>query len=43
VAARNEWCRPLEKYAESVAFMEDVLNVYTRPQELDRPLVCMDE
>jgi hypothetical protein len=29
--------------AEFVAAMEDVLEVYARPPDPDRPLVCMDE
>jgi hypothetical protein len=34
---------PPEANAEFVYFMEDVLDVYTRPFDPKRPLVCMDE
>jgi hypothetical protein len=34
---------PLEANAGFVAAMEDVLEVYTRPRDPDRPLVCLDE
>ncbi len=34
---------PPEANAEFVCRMEDVLNVYTRPEDPARPLVCMDE
>jgi hypothetical protein len=40
---RKEWCIPPEKNAEFVANMEDILKVYKRPQDPNRPLVCMDE
>jgi hypothetical protein len=40
---RKEWCRLLEKNVEFVATMEDVLKVYTKTQEPDRHLVCMDK
>lgn len=32
-----------EKNGEFVAAMEDVLDVYTRPEDPARPVVCMDE
>lgn len=34
---------PPEKNAEFVAAMEDVLDVYQRPRDPRRPLVCLDE
>jgi len=37
------WCIPPEANAEFVAAMEDVLEVYQRPPDPRRPLVCMDE
>jgi hypothetical protein len=37
------WCIPPEANAEFVAAMEDVLDVYQRPPDPARPLVCMDE
>ena len=37
------WCIPPKGSAEFVACMEDVLDVYHRPHDLLRPVVCMDE
>jgi hypothetical protein len=37
------WCIPPEASAESVCCMEDVLEVYHRPHDPARPVVCMDE
>lgn len=37
------WCIPPKQNAAFVAAMEDVLEVYQRPYDEDRPLVCMDE
>jgi len=37
------WCIPPEANAEFVCCMEDVLDVYQRPVDPKRPLVCMDE
>ncbi len=34
---------PPEKNAEFVAAMEDVLEVYQRPYDPKRPVVCLDE
>ena len=34
---------PPEQNAEFVAAMEDVLEVYQRPRDAQRPLVCLDE
>jgi hypothetical protein len=40
---KKGWCLPKEASAEFVAAMEDVLEVYHRPQDPCRPMVCMDE
>ena len=40
---RERWCIPPEANAEFVAAMEDVLDVYHRPYDEKRPLVCLDE
>ena len=40
---KEEWCIPPAANAEFVAAMEDVLDVYVRPPDPRRPLVCMDE
>jgi len=37
------WCIPPEQNAEFVAAMEDVLDVYERPHDEKRPVVCLDE
>jgi len=37
------WCIPPKQSAEFVYHMEDVLEVYTRPHDHRRPVVCMDE
>ena len=37
------WCIPPKQNAEFVAKMEDVLEVYSRPYNEKRPVVCMDE
>lgn len=37
------WCIPPKQSAEFVCHMEDVLEVYTRPHDPKRPVVCMDE
>jgi hypothetical protein len=34
---------PPEQNAEFVAAMEDVLEVYQRPRDPQRPVVCLDE
>ena len=39
----QEWCIPPEGECEFVAAMEDILDVYIRPYDPKRPLVCMDE
>src|SRR5262249_31054841 len=40
---REQWCLPPEADAEFVCALEDVLEVYHRPNDEDRPLVCLDE
>ncbi len=40
---RKCWVIPPEQDAEFVANMEDVLEVYKRPYDPARPVVCMDE
>ncbi|HET7719586.1 MAG TPA: IS630 family transposase [Acidimicrobiales bacterium] len=40
---RQQWVIPPEQSAEFVARMEDVLDVYQRPYDEARPLVCVDE
>lgn len=37
------WCIPPKQNAEFVAHMEDVLEVYSRTYDEERPVVCMDE
>lgn len=37
------WCIPPKQNAEFVAHMEDVLEVYSRPYDEKRPVICMDE
>lgn len=37
------WCIPPECNAEFVCAMENVLEVYKRPRDPERPVVCMDE
>ena len=39
----EEWCIPQEQSAAFAACMEDVLDVYSRPYDEARPVVCMDE
>src|SRR6266700_7137043 len=40
---RQQWVIPPKANSAFVAAMEDVLAVYTRPHDPDRPLVCLDE
>jgi hypothetical protein len=37
------WCIPPENDAEFVCAMENVLSVYKRPYDPERPVVCFDE
>src|SRR5205085_123912 len=39
----QRWCIPPDANGEFVWRMEDVLEVYTRPYDLKRPQVCLDE
>jgi hypothetical protein len=39
----KQWVIPPEANAAFVASMEDVLEVYQRPHDPDRPVVCVDE
>lgn len=40
---REEWCIPPQANASFVYHMEDVLDVYKRPSDPKRPIVCFDE
>ena len=40
---KKQWCIPTPTDAEFVYHMEDVLQVYIRPYDPARPLICMDE
>jgi len=40
---KKEWCIPPKQSGEFVCHMEDILEVYRRPLDAKRPLVCMDE
>lgn len=40
---KEEWCIPPKEDAAFVCNMEDVLEVYKRPYDPKRPLICMDE
>ncbi len=40
---REEWCIPPRQNAEFVYHMEDVLEVYQRPEDARFPLICFDE
>lgn len=40
---RRMWCIPPKHSAESVWHLEDVLEVYRRPYDPKRPVVCLDE
>ena len=40
---KKMWCIPPKQDAEFVARMEDVLEVYSRPYDEKRPVICMDE
>jgi DDE superfamily endonuclease len=40
---KEQWCIPPQADAEFVCAMEDVLEVYHRPYDDKRPLVCLDE
>jgi len=40
---REEWCIPPQASAAFAYHMEDVLDIYKRPVDPQRPLVCFDE
>ena len=40
---RRMWCIPPQHSAAFVFHREDVLEVYHRPHDLERPVVCLDE
>jgi len=40
---KQEWCIPPHANAEFVYHMEDVLDVYKRPADPQRPVLCFDE
>jgi hypothetical protein len=40
---KQQWCIPPKANAEFVCRMEHVLDVYARPYDPKRPLICMDE
>ena len=40
---KEQWCIPEKESADFVCAMEDVLEVYHRPPDPTRPLVCFDE
>jgi transposase len=40
---KQEWCIPPKQNAEFVYHMEDVLEVYQRPETARFPLICFDE
>jgi transposase len=40
---KEQWVIPPEANAEFVCAMEDVLSVYVRPYDPERPVVCFDE
>lgn len=40
---RKQWVIPPQANADFVCAMEDVLEVYTRPHDPARPVVCLDE
>jgi len=40
---KEEWCIPPKHNAEFVYCMEDVLEVYQRPEDVRFPLICFDE
>jgi hypothetical protein len=39
----KQWVIPPDANAAFVAAMEDVLEVYHRPHDPDRPVICLDE
>ena len=43
VVLKTYWCIPPKQNSAFVAAMEDVLAVYARPYDPQKPVVCMDE
>jgi len=39
----KEWCIPPKHSAEFVYYMEDILDIYLRPFDPRRPMICFDE
>ena len=39
----KRWCIPVEASGEFIWRMEDILELYTRPYDPQRPIVCLDE
>ena len=40
---KTSWCIPPEQNGAFVAAMEDILSVYARSYDKNRPVICMDE
>jgi len=40
---KEQWCIPAQENAEFVCAMEDTLEIYHRPRDPKRPMVCFDE
>ena len=40
---KQQWCIPAEASEAFVTNMEDVLDLYARPEDPRRPVVCVDE
>ena len=40
---KKQWCIPPEASEDFVSAMEDVLEVYQRPEDPNHPVVCVDE
>src|SRR5512132_1610765 len=40
---KEQWCIPPQANAAFVCQMEDVLEVYKLPYDIQRPVICMDE
>ncbi len=37
------WCIPPKESPDFIAHMEDVLEVYEKPYDSQKPVICMDE
>jgi hypothetical protein len=40
---KTQWCIPPEQKSAFIAAMEDILAVYARPYDSQKPVICMDE